>query len=116
MRRNVVKLIIFFGDLALLYVSLGLMLSVRYGLPSLVEEYADHLIPLTIVFVVWVTVFYVMDLYNISVPFNHAYYLYAMMVNVGLAVLFFYTFPGLEVSPKTNLALIAFIFTVLFYT
>ncbi len=105
----------FLGDILLLYVSLGIVLLIRYGAPYLTEAYGEHLLPLTIVFVVWVTVFYVMDLYNISAPFNHRYYLYAMMVNVGLAVLFFYTFPGLEVSPKTNLALIAFIFTVLFY-
>ncbi len=105
----------FLGDVVLLYFSLGLVLFLRYGAAYLDQEYLEHLYPFTILFAFWVTTFYVMDLYNISAPFNHKHYLYSMMVNVGVAVLFFYAFPGLEISPKTNLALIAVVFTLFFY-
>ncbi|MFW6215791.1 MAG: sugar transferase [Alkalispirochaetaceae bacterium] len=115
MRRNLVKLTMFLGDVVLLYFSLGLVLFLRYGAAYLDQEYLEHLYPFTILFAFWVTTFYVMDLYNISAPFNHRHYLYSMMVNVGVAVLFFYAFPGLEISPKTNLALIAVVFTLFFY-
>ncbi|MFW5811334.1 MAG: sugar transferase [Alkalispirochaetaceae bacterium] len=115
MRRNLVKLTMFLGDVVLLYFSLGLVLFLRYGAAYLDQEYLEHLYPFTILFAFWVTTFYVMDLYNISAPFNHKHYLYSMMVNVGVAVLFFYAFPGLEISPKTNLALIAVVFTLFFY-
>ncbi|MFW5975854.1 MAG: sugar transferase [Alkalispirochaetaceae bacterium] len=115
MRRNLVKLTLFTGDIVLLYLSLGIVLLLRYGAPYLNQEYQAHLLPFTILYGFWVINFYVMDLYNISAPFNHKHYLYSMMVNVGVAVLFFYAFPGLEISPKTNLALIALVFTILFY-
>jgi exopolysaccharide biosynthesis polyprenyl glycosylphosphotransferase len=116
MRRNIVKLTLFAGDIILLYLSLGIVLFLRYGGPYLEQEYLAHLLPFTILYAFWGINFYVMDLYNISAPFNHKHYLYAMMVNVGVAVLFFYAFPGLEISPKTNLALIALVFTILFYS
>lgn len=116
MRRNLVKLTLFTGDIVLLYLSLGIVLLLRYGGPYLNQEYQAHLLPFTILYGFWVINFYVMDLYNISAPFNHKHYLYSMMVNVGVAVLFFYAFPGLEISPKTNLALIALVFTILFYS
>lgn len=116
MRRNLVKVTLFIGDIILLYLSLGIVLFLRYGGPYLEQEYLAHLLPFTILYAFWGINFYVMDLYNISAPFNHKHYLYAMMVNVGVAVLFFYAFPGLEISPKTNLALIALVFTILFYS
>ena len=116
MRRNLVKLTLFGGDIVLLYISLGIVLFLRYGGPYLEQEYLAHLLPFTILYAFWGINFYVMDLYNISAPFNHKHYLYAMLVNVGVAVLFFYAFPGLEISPKTNLALIALVFTILFYS
>jgi len=115
MRRQILKFVIFLGDVVFLFLSLLIVLYVRYGAAYVRVEFADHLGPFSLIFAVWVTVFYITDLYNFSVPLNHKYFLYAMAVNLGLAVGFFYAFPGQEISPKTNLALVVLCFGVFFY-
>lgn len=115
MRGKGLKFLVFGGDVIALYLSLFLGLGLRYGPDFLLSRYQAHLLPFTIVFALWLTVLYITDLYNLSRPINNRYFLYSMMANVGLAVAFFYAFPGFEISPKTNLALVAGIYSFFFY-
>ncbi len=101
------QIIHFLGDLFFLVFALWLTLVIRHlSLPSL-ELFKEHLLPFSILFVVWVFVFYAAGLYDKRVMilrkrlpgtiFN------VQVVNVAIAVLFFYLFPGLELTPKTIL-------------
>ncbi|MFW5843807.1 MAG: hypothetical protein ACOCW6_07760, partial [Spirochaetota bacterium] len=115
MRGKGLKSVVFGGDVVALYLSLFLALGLRYGTDFLLSRYQAHLLPLTVVFALWLTVFYITDLYNLSQPVNNRYFVYSMMANLGLAVAFFYAFPGLEISPKTNLLLVAGLYSFFFY-
>lgn len=101
------QIIHFLGDLFFLVFALWFTLVIRHlSLPSL-ELFKEHLLPFSVLFVVWVFVFYTAGLYDKRVMilrkrlpgtiFN------VQAVNVAIAVLFFYLFPGLELTPKTIL-------------
>jgi lipopolysaccharide/colanic/teichoic acid biosynthesis glycosyltransferase len=101
--------LIFLGDLAALYLSLWLTLFIRYlEIPS-VELFSIHAEPFSYLFVLWVVVFYVANLYEphtvvlkSRIP---AAILNAQTINSMFAVLFFYTVPAFGIAPKTTLFL-----------
>lgn len=115
MRRNFIKSFLAVGDYALLVVSLLIVLWLRYGQPFVAEQFLRHVTSFSGIFAAWIVVFYVFNLYSINTPFNHRHYIAATAVNVGLAVAIFYAFPVLDITPKTNLALIVGVFTLLYY-
>lgn len=110
---------IFLGDLIFFYFALWLAFSIRTAF--LIEPrkvtFADHLIPFTIIFVVWSLVFYIADLYGKRIfIFKHqlpAIIIKAQLVNSLIAVLFFYLVPYFGITPKTILFL-SLIFSGLF--
>jgi lipopolysaccharide/colanic/teichoic acid biosynthesis glycosyltransferase len=98
---------LFLGDVVIFYLSLWLMLFVRnFAIPSR-ELLNNHLSPFSILFIVWVIVFFIAGLYEKhtvllksklpSIIFN------AQVVNSAVAVLFFYLIPYFGITPKTNL-------------
>jgi lipopolysaccharide/colanic/teichoic acid biosynthesis glycosyltransferase len=101
--------LIFLGDLVALYLSLWVTLALRYvELPSR-ELFMIHAVPFSYLFVVWVLVFYVANLYEphtvvlkSRIP---AVILNAQAVNSTIAVLFFYFIPAFGIAPKTMLFL-----------
>ncbi len=115
MRRNLIKSVLAVGDYLLMVTALVVMLVLRYEAELIQLQFIQHIKPFAIVFVAWITVFYILDLYNINAPFNHRYFVYAMVVNVALAAGFYYTFPGLSISPKRNLLIIVLTYIVFFY-
>lgn len=102
-------LLIFAGDLFALYFSLWATLALRYfELPSK-SLFAVHALPFSFLFVVWVVVFYIANLYEphtvvlkSRIP---AVILNAQLVNSAIAVLFFYFIPAFGIAPKTMLFL-----------
>src|SRR3989344_5207763 len=98
--------LLFIGDVIAFLASLWLMLLVRYGSfdPNL---FFQHLAPFSILFVVWLIVFFIAGLYEKhtvilksrlpSILFN------TLVVNTVLAVAFFYFIPYFGITPKTNL-------------
>src|SRR3989344_4552312 len=98
--------LLFIGDVIAFLASLWLMLLVRYGSfdPNL---FYQHLAPFSILFVVWLIVFFIAGLYEKhtvilksrlpSILFN------TLVVNTVLAVAFFYFIPYFGITPKTNL-------------
>lgn len=98
---------LFLGDIVFFLVSLWIMLVVRYGAVPSRELFASHLLPFSVLFVVWIVVFYIAGLYE-----KHTVFLkkklpniifQAQVVNSFLAVLFFYFIPYFGITPKTNL-------------
>ncbi len=113
--------IIFIGDIVILYGSLVLALLIRYGAEDnffvFSSNLTNHLAPFSLIFAVWVIVFYLTDLYdprnfknNINFFKNFGL---TLLINGFLAVLFFYLIPIYGITPKTNLLIFLIIFGVL---
>jgi len=100
-------LILFLGDLLAFALALWLTLFFRYGgnLPESVV--GVHFQAFSILFVVWLLVFYIAGLYGKrTILFKSRLpkkIFQAQLVNSVLAVLFFYLIPYFGIAPKTNL-------------
>ncbi len=95
------------GDILVLYASLWLVLCIRYwGLPT-DEIWATHLVPFSLLFAIWVFVFFVSGQYEKRISFSKQDILVSVLkiqgVNSIIAVLFFYFSPVTQITPKTNL-------------
>lgn len=104
------------GDVAVLYASLWLVLLARYmNIPSQ-ETWGIHLLPFSLLFILWIGVFFISGLYEKSAILNKTkipvLILKVQMVNSILAVLFFYFVPITQITPKVNL-FIYLLFSVL---
>lgn len=117
---TVKKLFLALGDVVLLYVSLALTLLIRYPRELFWSRFTDHLPPFTVVFCLWLLVFYLADLYrqksfraqNIIASGLAA----ATIISVLAATVLFYLFgPFFELAPKTNLLIFATVFFLLGY-
>lgn len=98
---------LFIGDVAFLIFSLWLTLLLRYStLPSW-QVFLDHLVPFSILIVVWCLVFLIAGLYEkhtIVLQRNlPRTILNAEIANSLLAITFFYLIPYFGITPKTNL-------------
>ncbi|MEK7390732.1 MAG: exopolysaccharide biosynthesis polyprenyl glycosylphosphotransferase [Patescibacteria group bacterium] len=100
-------LLLFFGDVLVFFLSLWLMIFVRFREAPDVSIFLDHVAPFSIIFVLWFAVFFIAGLYekHTLILKNRipAIILNAQLVNSGLAVVFFYLVPYFGITPKTNL-------------
>ncbi len=114
-------LALFFGDLLILYAALLLTLLIRYGASAFdfKRMLLLHLVPFSILFVLWTLVFFIAGLYE-----KHTLFLQkqlpqllsrALMVNVIVAVLFFYFIPAFEITPRINLFIYLFVSSFLLF-
>jgi lipopolysaccharide/colanic/teichoic acid biosynthesis glycosyltransferase len=100
-------IILFFGDILFFVCSLWITLFIRFWTIPSSALFFDHLVPFSILFVVWVIVYFIAGLYEKhtlvlksrlpSVIFN------AQVVNSIVAILFFYIVPFFGITPKTVL-------------
>ncbi|RJQ35646.1 exopolysaccharide biosynthesis polyprenyl glycosylphosphotransferase [Candidatus Parcubacteria bacterium] len=113
------KVVLFLGDIILLYGSLALTLLVRYGYLDM-KLWQEHLAPFSLVFAVWVLVFFINRLYEIRrMKKDFEFYgqlIQNLVINALLAVLIFYTIVGRfsDIRPQTILLILLLIFTALF--
>src|SRR3989338_11515118 len=100
---------LFLGDVVILYIALFIALFVRYGSSSFDFERMSrlHLLPFSILIVLWLLVFFIAGLYD-----KHTLFLQkqlpqllskALSFNVLLAIVFFYFIPSFKITPKVNL-------------
>ncbi len=116
MRRNTLKAFLALGDYIVMFASLSLILYLRYGHEGGDMRFNQHMGPFAVIFATWIIIFYILELYDINAPFNHRNFLYAMLSNVALSSMLFYTFDSIvDISPRRNLALVTAAFVVLFY-
>lgn len=115
------KYILILGDIVILYASLIIALAIRYrGFDFNIFE--SHLMPFSILYLIWLIVFFIHDLYDLDVAKNNVNFssalIRALFINGLISVLFFYLAPQSlfgALTPKTNLFLNILIFVILFY-
>lgn len=111
------QILLIIGDLGAFYVSLAITLTLRYQqLPNL-QLQQQHLNSFSLVFLIWLIVFYINDLYNIrslknNFEFNKKWGV-VILINFVLAICVFYFLPFTPgFTPKTNLLILSFVFGV----
>ncbi len=108
------KFLIFFSDIVILYVSLVLTLFVRYP-ADFQRQYGLHIYPFSLIFISWLLVFYIANLYEPKLLRNNIHFYSALFQTITIAaiisVLFFYLIPLYGITPKTNLLIFVAIFT-----
>lgn len=105
------------GDVALLYISLILALFIGFWGSFDASVFLEHAIPFSLLYLVWLVIFYVLDCYDLSLPPSSApflaRYVLATTVLFATGVLFFYAFTLTDITPKTNLLVHVGLFGVL---
>ncbi len=95
------------GDIVVLLLSLWLTLFVRYAKFPSADVYFDHLAPFSIIFGIWIVVYFIYDLYGNQTTILQSklsgLMLNAHVVNSITALAFFYFIPYFSITPKTNL-------------
>ena len=107
------SLVLFLGDLVSFVVALWLSLLIRgLDVPSK-DLFLTHLLPFSLLFVLWILVFYIAGLYE-----KHTAILKSklpsilantQLANSALAVVFFYFIPFFGITPKTILFIYLFV-------
>ena len=115
---NKLKVFLFFiADAVALYAGLFITLLIRYGSNFYSQFLTAHALPFTIIFILWIIVFYIAGLYDLRRLRNNLDFLktlfLCMGVNGALAVMLFYLVPVFGIAPKTNLFLFIVIFAVI---
>ena len=104
-RKEALTLLV--GDIIFFLVALWLTLLFRYfDIPSN-ELWVSHILPFSIIFAIWVFVFFVAGLYEKHTLMLKSrlpsIILRTQIINSAIAVLFFYLIPYFVITPKTNL-------------
>jgi len=115
------KFILLIGDILILYASLVIALIIRYrGLDLSILR--SHLMPFSIIYLIWLIIFYIHNLYDLDIAKNNIEFssalIRALIIGGLLSVVFFYLAPNFAfnaITPKTNLFLNILVFIVLFY-
>lgn len=101
--------LLLFGDVASFVAALWLTLSLRYVERVDRDVFVQHLVPFSVLFIVWVLVFFVWGLYDKGsrslrwrLPET---LMQAQLINAFIAAAFFYLIPWYGISPKTTLFL-----------
>lgn len=115
---SIKKIALLAGDVILLYGALTLTVLLRYGGEGFSVPFENHLGPFSVVFFLWVFIFYIADLYRPPALVNRE----AVWKSVGVAtavatvastILFYLFGEAFQLTPKTNLLLFAVLFLVL---
>ena len=113
------KIVLLLGDIILLYSSLAVTLWLRYDHITN-ELWIRHLLPFSIIFALWLIVFFINGLYEIN-KVRQGFKFYGnlvqnLFINALLAVLVFYVILGnyTTLKPQTVLIVLMGIFTILF--
>lgn len=110
------KFLLFLGDVITLYLALFLTLYIRHG-RNFGEQISIHLLPFTLIFMIWVLVFYITNLYEISFTKNNIYFfsdlLYSITAISAISIFFFYFIHFFGITPKTNLFIFIILATIL---
>lgn len=118
------QLTILTGDFLLLNLSLYLTLVIRYRLIGLTEQnfsliWQAHQQAFLLVFLLWLLCFYLNGLYWPNLLANGRHFnlvaLKSMALASALSIAYFYLRPDNDITPKTNLFIFIFIFSILFF-
>ncbi|MEN9582619.1 MAG: hypothetical protein RL641_573 [Candidatus Parcubacteria bacterium] len=104
-----------FGDLVLYSLAFLLTLYIRYG-NSISEQIPAHFAPFAFLFIWWVMLFYINDLYELEFTRNWIFVIrkivsVCVVATLGAALIFYFFGGMLTVAPKTNLILFSLLFS-----
>ncbi|OIO39624.1 MAG: hypothetical protein AUJ72_00390, partial [Candidatus Omnitrophica bacterium CG1_02_46_14] len=113
------KYILLFGDVLIFFLSLYLTLLIRYGYGEMERSWSQHFWPFTAVFTLWIIIFYVSNLYDLTLAVNNFKFYSrtakALFFSFLLGAAFFYLLPQLGIAPKRNLFIDIAITAILFF-
>lgn len=112
------KVALLIGDIVTLYAALILTLFIRYKPTFFKESFQHHFIPFSLIFIIWLIVFYLTDFYrlqNLRRPLLLLRkLLLAILISGVVSIIIFYLFGGFfQLTPKTNLLIFSLIFLIL---
>jgi len=109
------QLILLLGDWLLLYASLAAALLIRYRRWPETNLWQQHTAIFNWLFIVWILIFYVANLYNLNVlakgPRFSERVIKAIVPAGLLSLIIFYLLPAAAIAPKTNLLVFSLIYT-----
>lgn len=113
------KFIILIGDLVVLYASLALTLLIRYRGHDWTERFNDHILPFSIIFILWIIVFYLFNLYRYKTLKQEDLIRVvstAVTTATALSIAAFYFLPTFfQLTPKINMLIFGAIALALKY-
>ena len=113
------KMLLFLGDIFLLYFSLFLVLVIRFWQNLNWQNFSEHFLIFSFLYPFWLMIFYALGLYDFylfkssSEFFSRLFT--ALVFSLILGVIFFYLLPFLGIAPKTNLFLNIIILGILIF-
>ena len=95
------------GDFVAFWLSLFIILTIRFGNILDSEIALGHIVPFAILYISWKLIFYLFGLYDLfvikpTIPHLKRFGM-ALIVSFFVGILFFYVIPIFGISPKTNL-------------
>lgn len=100
---------LFIGDIGFLFISLWITLAARYLAVPGWDLLWLHLVPFSLLFLVWILFFFIWGLYDQHTMFFKSRLperiLRAQTINIIIAAIFFFFVPIFGIAPKTNLLL-----------
>lgn len=113
------KTVLVAGDIVVLYAALYSALALRNASLPDSRIFEQHLAPFTALFAVWLIIFYISNLYDLTYASNNAKFYavttQALLINFLLGAAFFYLNPYIAIAPKTNLLLTIIMTAILFF-
>lgn len=112
------KLVLLIGDLVFLGLSLALVLLFRYPKDEFANRWSGHWPSFLVVFLIWLLLFYINDLYNLNLRANSRKFFRSVFNAASLgsffSIIYFYLNVRSEIAPRTNLLIFIIIFLTLF--
>lgn len=104
-----ISALLFIGDATVFTVSLWITLLLRYGTVPSNDVLMQHLGPFSLLFALWLGIFYLSGLYGKRIILSKTSLPNALLktqvVNILIAAVFFFLMPDTGIAPKTNLVI-----------
>lgn len=118
MTLKIKKILLFLGDIFTLYLAMTFALQFRYGGDFNYALWKTHLLPFSIIYAIWLIVFYIIGLYELKTATNNFNFytrlFKAVIINTAIAAIFFYFLPLYQITPKRILIYNAVAFALFF--
>ena len=110
------KAVTLVGDIFVLYLSLAVMLLLRYEPAAFGYRLSMHLLPFSFIFIVWIAIFYLNGLYRFSLrgegDLFKSIFTAAVMSSAASIIIFYIWNDFFKLTPKTNLLIFCALFLV----
>jgi len=117
MKNKIKKIILLFGDLVFLHLSLLLTLLIRYKPEQLNTEWNNHLPKFVFVFFVFLVSLYINNFYNLNLEVKGRKFIKRLGMTIlfssFFSIIYFYLATEQTITPKTNLILFYLFFSLL---